>query len=63
MKIKSKRYIIWIASKNNEIFDSWIKVPECNTEDVIVLIKRSIDRKNKFDLVPLKRNKSGKLFK
>jgi len=56
-----------LAMKKNEAERSGqqcgLQVPECNAEDVIVLIKRSIDRKNKFDLVPLKRNKSGKLFK
>ncbi len=31
-------YIIGISPKNNEIFDFWIKVPECGTENPIVHI-------------------------
>lgn len=39
MEIKSRGgYIIGISSKNNEIFDFWIKVPEANSENPIVQI-------------------------
>ena len=39
MEIKSRGgCIIGIASKRNKIFDFWIKVPECNTENAIVQI-------------------------
>ncbi|MDI6826618.1 MAG: glutamine--fructose-6-phosphate transaminase (isomerizing) [Candidatus Aenigmarchaeota archaeon] len=39
IEIKSRGgYIIGISSKENEIFDSWVKVPESNTENAIVQI-------------------------
>ncbi len=39
MEIKSRGgYIIGVSSKNNEIFDSWIKVPEAGNENPIVQI-------------------------
>jgi glucosamine--fructose-6-phosphate aminotransferase (isomerizing) len=31
-------YLIGISSKNNKVFDFWIKVPECGTENPIVQI-------------------------
>jgi glucosamine--fructose-6-phosphate aminotransferase (isomerizing) len=38
-EIKSRGgYIIGISTKKNDIFDFWIKVPECNTENAIVQI-------------------------
>ncbi len=39
MEIKSRGgYIVGISSKNNEIFDFWIKVPEASSENPIVQI-------------------------
>ncbi len=39
MEIKSRGgFIIGVASKNNEVFDFWIKVPEANIETPIVQI-------------------------
>ncbi len=39
MEIKSRGgYIIGVSSKNNDIFDFWIKVPEANYENPIVQI-------------------------
>ena len=39
MEIKSRGgYIIGISPENNEIFDFWLKTPECNTENAIVQI-------------------------
>jgi glucosamine--fructose-6-phosphate aminotransferase (isomerizing) len=39
IEIKSRGgYIIGVSPKNNEIFDFWIKVPECGTENPIVQI-------------------------
>jgi glucosamine--fructose-6-phosphate aminotransferase (isomerizing) len=39
MEIKARGgYIIGISQKNNEVFDYWIKVPECGTENPIVQI-------------------------
>lgn len=39
MEIKSRGgYIIGVSSKNNEIFDFWIKVPDANMENPIVQI-------------------------
>ncbi|MBI1979046.1 MAG: glutamine--fructose-6-phosphate transaminase (isomerizing) [Candidatus Aenigmarchaeota archaeon] len=39
MEIKSRGgYIIGVSSKNNEIFDFWIKVPDANSENPIVQI-------------------------
>ncbi|MBI2673029.1 SIS domain-containing protein, partial [Candidatus Woesearchaeota archaeon] len=39
MEIKSRGgYIVGVASDNNEIFDSWIKVPEANSENPIIQI-------------------------
>jgi glucosamine--fructose-6-phosphate aminotransferase (isomerizing) len=39
MEIKSRGgYIIGVSPKDNEIFDFWIKVPECNTANPIVQI-------------------------
>jgi glucosamine--fructose-6-phosphate aminotransferase (isomerizing) len=39
IEIKSRGgYIIGISPKNNEVFDFWIKVPECGTENPIVQI-------------------------
>lgn len=39
MEIKSRGgYIIGVSQKNREVFDSWIKVPECGTENPIVQI-------------------------
>lgn len=39
MEIKSRGgYIVGISSKNNEIFDFWIKTPEANNENPIVQI-------------------------
>jgi glucosamine--fructose-6-phosphate aminotransferase (isomerizing) len=31
-------YIIGVSPKNNEVFDFWVKVPDCNTENAIVQI-------------------------
>jgi glucosamine--fructose-6-phosphate aminotransferase (isomerizing) len=39
MEIKSRGgYIVGVSPKNNEVFDFWIKVPECGTENPIVQI-------------------------
>jgi glucosamine--fructose-6-phosphate aminotransferase (isomerizing) len=38
-EIKAREgYLIGISSKNNKVFDFWIKVPECGTENPIVQI-------------------------
>jgi glucosamine--fructose-6-phosphate aminotransferase (isomerizing) len=39
IEIKSRGgYIVGVSPKNNEVFDFWIKVPECGTENPIVQI-------------------------